>query len=52
MFIGDDAVMEELTKRKLTQEEMLSLEGPITKLEMKEQLFHHMKPASAQNKGR
>ena len=44
---GDDAIMEELTKRKLTQEEMLSLEGPITKLEMKEQLFHHMKPASA-----
>ena len=44
---GDDAVMEELRKRRLTQEEMLNLEGTISKLEMKEQLFHHMKPASA-----
>ena len=44
---GDDAVMEELRKRKLTQEEMLNFEGPISKQEMKEQLFHHMKPASA-----
>ena len=25
---------------------MLNLEGPISKLEMKEQLFHHMKPAN------
>ena len=43
---GDDAVIEELARRKLTNEEMLSLEGPISKMEMKEQLFHHMKPAS------
>ena len=44
---GDDAVIEELARRMLTNEEMLSLEGPISKIEMKEQLFHHMKPASA-----
>ena len=43
---GDSAVMKELRKRRLTQEEMLNLEGPISKLEMKEQLFHHMKPAN------
>ena len=43
---GDDAVMEELARRKLTHEEMMSLEGPISKMEIKEELFHHMKPAS------
>ena len=43
----DNVIIEELTRRRLTQEEMLCLEGPISKLEMKEQLFHHVKPASA-----
>ena len=44
---GDEKVMEELHKRRLTLEEMQNLEGPISKAEMEKQLFHHMKPGSA-----
>ena len=44
---GDEKVMEELHKRRLTLEEMQNLEGPISKSEMEKQLFHHMKPGSA-----
>ena len=40
---NDEKVLEELAKRKLTDEEMLSLEGPIEREEMRKQLFHHMK---------
>ena len=39
---NDERVLEELAKRKLTDEEMLSLEGPIERKEMRKQLFHHM----------
>ena len=44
---GDDEVWKELQKRKLTEEENSWMEGPITKLEMRHQLFQHMKPNSA-----
>lgn len=44
---NDQKVMEELEKRKLTEAEMLTLEGEITKPEMKKQLFEHMKAGSA-----
>ena len=44
---SDDEVMDELNKRKLTEEERDSLEGPITKEEMHTQLYKHMKPHSA-----
>ena len=44
---GDERVMEELRKRKLTAEESALLEGKLSKAEMREQLFKHMKPASA-----
>ena len=39
---GDEKVLEELQKRKLTEEEAALLEG-----KWREQLFKHMKPASA-----
>ena len=44
---GDDEVWKELKKRKLTEEERSWMEGSITKLEMRHQLFQHMKPNSA-----
>ena len=44
---SDNSVTEELEKRKLTSTEREDLEGPITKEEMTEQLFKHMKPHSA-----
>ena len=44
---SDDAVVNELNKRRLSNEERDSLEGPITKEEMTSQLFKHMKPHSA-----
>ena len=43
----DEAVVEELSKRRLSTEERESLEGPISKEEMTNQLFKHMKPHSA-----
>ena len=43
----DEKVIEELRKRKLTDEESALLEGKLSKAEMREQLFKHMKPASA-----
>ena len=49
-FLGsdnDDAVLEELTKRRLTDEKRDLLEGPITKDELSTQLKKHMKPNSA-----
>ena len=33
--------------KKLSENEMLQLEGPISKTEIREQLFKHMKPANA-----
>ena len=44
---SDNAVTAELEKRKLTSNEREELEGPITKEEMTDQLFKHMKPHSA-----
>ena len=44
---SDDAVLEELNRRKLSDEERDSLEGPITKEEMTNQLFKHMKAHAA-----
>ena len=44
---SDDEVIKELNKRKLTDEERDSLEGPISKEEMYTQLYKHMKPHSA-----
>ena len=44
---SDDAVIEELNRRKLSDEERDDLEGPITKEEMTNQLFKHMKAHSA-----
>ena len=49
-FLGsdnDDAVLEELTKRRLTDEKRDLLQGPITKDELSTQLKKHMKPNSA-----
>lgn len=49
-FLGnnnDNDVIEELNKRKLSEEEKELLEGEITKSELKTQLFQHMKPNSA-----
>ena len=43
----DNAVLEELQKRKLTDIERDCLEGEITKEELRKQLFNHMKPHSA-----
>jgi hypothetical protein len=44
---NDNRVIEELNKRKLTEEEKEELEGKITQEEMREQLFNHMRPQSA-----
>ena len=44
---NDERVLQELNKRKLTEEEMNSLEGPMEREEMRKQLFHHMKAGSA-----
>ena len=44
---GDEDVWNELPKRRLTEEDKSWMEGPITKLEMRHQLFQHMKPNSA-----
>ena len=49
-FLGkdeDDEVIRELNNRKLSEEEKSILEGEITKTEMRNQLFKHMKPNSA-----
>ena len=43
----DNAVLDELQKRKLTDIERDCLEGEITREEMHKQLFNHMKPHSA-----
>ena len=46
-FLGsgnDDAVLEELHRRWLTDESRDALEGPITKDELSDQLQNHMKP--------
>jgi hypothetical protein len=49
---NDTKVIEELERRKLTEEEKEELEGDITKTEMKEQLFNHMRPSAAQCRAR
>ena len=49
-FLGsnnDQRVLDALDSRRLTQEERDSLEGEISKAELKNQLFKHMKPTSA-----
>ena len=49
-FLGNDndqRVLDVLDSRTLTQEERDSLEGEISKAELKNQLFKHMKPSSA-----
>lgn len=49
-FLGsnnDRRVLEVLDSRKLTNEERDSLEGEISRAELKTQLFKHMKPSSA-----
>ena len=44
---NDDAVLEELHRRMLSDEKRDALEGPITKDELTNQLKHHMKPNSS-----
>ena len=49
-FLGngnDQRVLDALDSRRLTQEERDSLEGEISRAELKNQLFKHMKPTSA-----
>ena len=49
-FLGsgnDDAVLEELHRRRLSDEKRDALEGPITKDELTNQLKHQMKPNSS-----
>ena len=49
-FLGQDEdieVLNELENRKLSNQEKQMLEGEISKKEMREQLFNHMKPNSA-----
>ena len=46
-FLGQDEdieVLNELENRKLSNQEKQMLEGEISKKEMREQLFNHMKP--------
>ena len=43
----DNAVLEELQQRKLTNSERDCLEGEITREELRKQLFNHMNPHSA-----
>ena len=44
---NDDAVLEELHRRRLSDQKRDALEGPITKDELTNQLKHHMKPNSS-----
>ena len=49
-FLGsgnDDAILEELHRRRLKDEKRDLLEGPITKKELTTQLKKHMKPNSS-----
>ena len=44
---GDDHIIDQYLKRALTSEEKDSLETALSKAELKEQLFNHMKPNSS-----
>ena len=44
---NDDAVLEELHRRRLSHEKRDTLEDPITKDELTNQLKHYMKPNSS-----